>query len=387
MRMHSPSTVPSKGVTFLLTGVLVVLSGTTLSSCGGQKAKGGGGFQMPPMPVEVSSVRPERLRQQFHALASIEGDERIEVTSQVSGVVRSLPFTEGQRVIEGTVLAQLDDREEKAAAERATAEREKDESSARRAEKLAEQQVISQAELDEVRAQLKVAQANEAEAVARHEKMLIRAPWAGVVGRRRVSPGAYVKSGDVITEVARVDVVKVRFSAPERYAQSLKVGVSVDAMTPAFPGEVFTGRATVVDPNVDPETRTVQIVARVPNPQGKLKPGMSANVSVTLEEHPEALVVPDEAIFAEGTQKFVFVVKNDSTVARTAVETGLRDSMRVEIVTGLVAGQQVVSAGHQKLFDGARVMPIPAGGMGGPGGAGPPGQGGDAAPNGKAGKS
>jgi membrane fusion protein (multidrug efflux system) len=102
---------------------------------------------------------------------------------------------------------------------------------------------------------------------------------------------------------------------------------------------------------------------------------MSANVSVTLSERPDALVVPDEAIFAEGGQNFVYVVKPDSTVARTAVALGLRDSSRVEVVHGLAAGQRVVSAGHQKIFDGAHVMPIPAGMMmgGGPGGPGAPG--------------
>jgi len=321
------------------------------------------------MPVEVASVRPERVRQQFRALASIEADESIEVTSQVSGVVKSLPFAEGKRVGAGALLAQLDDSEELAAAHRATAEREQAEANAGRAEKLAEQQVISQAELDAVRAQLKVAQANEAEALAKLEKLRIRAPWPGIAGRRRVSPGAYVRPGDVITEVARVGEVKVGFAAPERYTTDLKRGVEVEATVPAFPGETFTGRVSVVDPIVDPETRTIQIVARLPNPEGKLKPGMSANVSVTLSERPAALVVPDEAIFAEGSQHFVYVVRPDSTVARTAIQTGLRDSARVEVIAGLTAGQQVVSAGHQKLFDGARVMPIPAGAMGAPGGA------------------
>ncbi len=388
----------------ILIVALLLLSGASLSSCG-QKAqgqggrgargpgKGGGGFQMPPMPVEVASVQPERVRQQFRALASVEADESIEVTSQVSGVVKSLPFMEGQRVGAGALLARLDDSEELAAAQRGTAEREQAEANAGRAEKLAEQQVISQAELDAVRAQLKVAQANEAEALAKFEKTRIRAPWPGIVGRRRVSPGAYLRPGDVITEVARVGEVKVRFAAPERYATDLKRGVDVEATTPAFPDGLFKGKVSVVDPIVDPETRTIQIVARLPNPQGKLKPGMSANVSVTLSERPAALVVPDEAIFAEGSQHFVYVVRPDSTVARTAIQTGLRDSARVEVVAGLTAGQQVVSAGHQKLFDGARVMPIPAGAMEGQGGAGPggapggAGAGGGAAGGGKAEKS
>ena len=394
--MRSPTPTAARAITRVLIAAFLVLSSANLSSCGqraqggrgaGGPGKGGGGFQMPPMPVEVASVRPERVRQQFRALANVEADESIEVTSQVSSVVKSLPFGEGQRVAAGALLARLDDSEELAAAQRATAEREQAEANAGRAEKLAEQHVISQAELDDVRSQLKVAQANEAEALAKLEKTRIRAPWAGIAGRRRVSPGAYVRPGDVITEVARVGEVKVRFAAPERYATELLRGVPVEATAPAYPGEVFTGRVSVVDPIVDPETRTVQIVARLPNPKGKLKPGMSANVSVTLSERPAALVVPDEAIFAEGSQHYVFVVRADSTVARTAVQTGLRDSARVEVIAGLTAGQQVVSAGHQKLFDGARVMPIPSGAMGTPGGAPGEAGSGEAAHSNKAGKS
>jgi len=126
----------------------------------------------------------------------------------------------------------------------------------------------------------------------------------------------------------------------------------------------FTGHVTVVDPIIDPETRTVQLVGRVPNPGHRLKPGMSANVEVSLAERDNALMVPDEAVFAEGSQSYVYVVKADSTVARTAIQLGTRDSARVEVVRGLEAGQRVVSAGHQKLFEGAHVMPVPDSAMG-----------------------
>ena len=102
----------------------------------------------------------------------------------------------------------------------------------------------------------------------------------------------------------------------------------------------------------------MQILAQVANPRQLLRPGMSGNVAVTLQEHPEALVVPDEAVFAEGSQSFVFVVNPDSSVLRTAITLGIRDSSRVEILNGLQAGARVVRTGHQKLFPGAKVMPI-----------------------------
>jgi membrane fusion protein (multidrug efflux system) len=190
-----------------------------------------------------------------------------------------------------------------------------------------------------------------------------------VVGRRLVSPGQYLSVGQEITEVASLDPMKITFSSPERYKAQLRRGAQVEIMTTAYPGRVFTGMISVVDPILDATTRTVQVVAQIPNRARMLSPGMSADVNATLGRRPNALVVPDEAVFGEGDQNFVYVVKADSTVTRVAVTIGTRDSSRAEIIQGLKAGDQIVRAGYQKIFEGARVIPMPAGGpgAGGPG--------------------
>lgn len=329
-----------------------------LSSCSKAGGGGRGGFQMPPMPVEVAPVASQRVRDQFRALGGVEADETVAIVSEVPGIVRSLPFKEGQPVARGALLAALDDREIRADAARAEAQRDQADANAARGVKLAHDELISNQQLEDVRTTLKVAEANVSGARARLDKTRIRAPFGGLVGRRRVSPGAYLHAGDTITELARVDVMRVNFAAPERYMGQLHVGMPVEITTPAFPDQVFEGKVQVVDPLVDAASRTVQLVARVPNPARRLKSGMSADVSVTFAERPSALVVPDEAVFAEGNQSFVFVVKADSTVTKTAIQIGTRDSMQVEIVRGLQAGQRVVKAGHQKLFEGAHVVPV-----------------------------
>lgn len=313
---------------------------------------------MPPTPVEVSEVRPLTVRDQFRALGSIQSDEIVQVVSEINAIATRVPFAEGQPVAAGALIAQLDDREARADAQRSEAQRELAQLNAERSQRLFEQNAISSQERDNATTSLKVAEANEALAKARLAKTHITAPFAGMVGRRRVSPGAYLKSGDVITDLARVDDMKVAFAAPERFLGELKPGREVQVTTPAFPDDVFRGRLTVVDPIVDPNTRTVQLVARISNTGLKLRPGMSANVSVTFAERTGALVVPDEAVFAEGNQSFVYRVKQDSTVARTAVTLGTRDSSQVEVLSGLEAGALIVRAGHQKLFDGARVHPV-----------------------------
>jgi len=340
-----------------------------LASCGKGGAPGGG-FTMPPTPVEVAEVHPRIVRDRFHALGSIESDANIEIVSELNARVVALPFVEGQSADSGALLARLDDREIRAEAERTQAQRDQAQANYDRAKKLEAQNLVSAQEIEDSRTALRVAEAVASLAQARFEKTRIRAPFSGLVGVRRVSPGAYLREGTVITDLTRVDEMKVAFSAPERFAGDLKPGVAVELSTPAFPGQKFNGRLSVVDPVVDSGTRTLRLVARIPNPGFKLRPGMSADVSVTLAERSQALVVPDEAVFAEGNQNFVYVVKPDSTVTRAAVVLGTRDSMQVEVVEGLSAGARVIRAGHQKLYEGARVMPVPAGGPPAPEAAG-----------------
>jgi membrane fusion protein (multidrug efflux system) len=313
---------------------------------------------MPPTPVEVAKAEPQTVRDRFRALGSLESERLIAVVSEINGVIVSLPFEEGQAVDEGALIAQLDEREILAQANRAEAQRDRAVSDHERATKLFEEKAISTKELEDASTALRVAEADLELARARLAKARIRAPFSGLAGRRRVSPGAYVSTGDLITELARVDVMRVTFAAPERYVGVLKPGIPVAIETPAYPGLTFTGRLSVVDPIVDPNTRTVQLVAHVPNRERRLRPGMSADVLVTLAERSKALVVPDEAVFAQGNENFVYVVKADSTVARVAIRLGTRDSSQVEVLGGIDAGVMVVRAGHQKLFDGARVMPV-----------------------------
>ena len=335
--------------------------------------KGGGGFSMPPMPAETSVVTRERVFDRFEAVGSIEAGEQITVVSEIDAVVVSLPFHEGQPVAKGTLLARLDDAQLKAEVDRAAATRDQAKSTYDRVKEVVEQKAGSAQDLDDAAAALKVAEANLALARTRLSKTHIVAPFSGVVGSKRVSPGAYLRVGTAITDLAQIAELKVTFSAPERYLATLKRGSEVTVSTTAFPNVLLTGRIDVVDPVLDPGTRSAQVIARVRNPRGEFRPGMSANVSAVLSERMNALTVPNEAVFAEGNQTLVYVVGADSTVARTPVTLGTRLADVVEVVNGLEPGQRIVVAGHQKLFDKARVIPVESqgggGAAGGPGGA------------------
>lgn len=325
---------------------------------------------MPPMPVETSVVSKERVFDRFEAVGSIEAAEAITVVSEIAATVASLPFREGQPVDQGTLLAQLDDALLTADVDRTSALRDQAQSSFDRVKTVVDQKAGSAQDLDDAAAALKVAEANLALAQTRLAKSRIVAPFHGMVGSKRVSPGAYLRAGDAITDLAQISELKVLFSAPERYLSKLRSGAKVSVSTTAYPGYTLEGRIDVIDPVLDPATRSTQVIARVRNPGGKFRPGMSANVSAVLSERMNAITVPSEAVFAEGNQTFVYVVKPDSTVTRAVVTLGTRLSDVVEVTSGLEAGARVVRAGHQKLFETAKVIPVESG-TGGPGAGGP----------------
>jgi membrane fusion protein (multidrug efflux system) len=344
-------------VSFVQIAAGVVLA-ASIVGCGGDQSGGGGGFAMPPTPVEVAEVVQGTIEDRFRAVGTIEAAEAIVVVSEINGAVKRLPFREGEFIAAGGLIAQLDDAELRADMARAQALEEQARSNFERVRLVVEKKAAAPQDLDDAAASLHVAEANLELARARLEKTRIVAPFSGYLGARRVSPGAFLRVGDPITDLAQISKIKIRFTAPERFVPRLEPEALVEVSTTAYPGESLTGRIDVVSPVVDAATRSVLVIARAGNPGGRFRPGMSADVSVVLGRRPDALTIPGEAVFAQGAENLVYVVGADSTVVRTSVALGLRLPGSVEIVSGLEPGMQVVRAGHQKLFDGARVMPI-----------------------------
>lgn len=328
---------------------------------GGCNAQQGGGFTPPPTRVEVSEVGLVTVADKFEAVGSVQSAEAITVVSEIDAVVTALPFKEGQAIEQGTLIAQLDDQLTRAAVSSAEATRDQTRIAYDRTKQLVAADGATKQDLDNATAALKVAQAQYELAQARLSKTRITAPFSGILGSRRVSPGAFLRAGDPITTLDQINQLKIVFAAPEKIFPLLKRGSTVTVSTPAYSGYELTGTIDVIDPVVDKATRTVQIIARVDNKDRKLRPGMSANVSAVLSERPNSLTIPDEAVFAEGNQAFVFVVKPDSSVSRTPIVLGSRQSGTVEVTKGLAAGMRVVRAGHQKLYEGAKIMSVGSG--------------------------
>jgi len=306
----------------------------------------------PVVMVAPAVERPFPLT--VEAIGTARANESIEIRPHVSESVRAIRFEEGQRVAAGDVLVELDDAEALAAVAAARAALVESTSRHRRGQELFAGELIPASELEllEARKDADVAALDAAEAGL--AETVIRAPFPGRVGLRRVSPGSLVSPSTVITTLDDTETIKLDFDVPETALSLLEPGLAVRARSAAWPDSVFVGRVASVDTRVDPVSRTITVRARVPNPDGRLRPGMFLTVRL-LREGVTALLVPEEAIVPERSQQFVLVVGDDGTVEKREVRVGRRRPGEVEIVHGLRAGERVVVEGTQKARPGGKV--------------------------------
>lgn len=184
--------------------------------------------------------------------------------------------------------------------------------------------------------------------------MTLLAPMDGVLSTRRASVGDFVDKGDLLFELIDLTFVKTAFMVPERYISRIRPGQSAEARVAPYPKETFRGVITYIDPTVDEKSRTVLMKMRTPNPGHRLKPGLFANVQIAVGDYPNATVIPEEAVQPQGAEFFAFVVEEGIAKMRQ-IQIGLRLQGKVQILSGLSPGQQVVVAGLQKIRDGAPV--------------------------------
>jgi len=340
-------------------GILSML--LTASACSGEESAGGGPGGMPPMPVETSLVQADGMSDEFRVVGSLAAEFEITVVAEIARQVVRLPFGEGQELAKGALIARLDDSQLLAEAERADALVQQRRNVYERVQTIVNENAGAPQDLDDAAADLAVAEANAKVARARLAKTRIAAPFRGIVGARRVSVGSYLRAGDAITELAQIDRLRVNFAVPELYLGRLSVGAIARVRTSAYPDLELEGKVDVIDPILDRDSRTARIIAVVENPDRRLRPGMSAEVTVILDDRPEALTIPSEAIFFQGPQAFVYVVGDESQISLAPLSLGTRDAGKVEVLSGLQEGQLIVRTGHQKLFPGAKVMPVDEG--------------------------
>lgn len=315
-----------------------------------------GGFKLPVVTVVAQA---ERVEDKLSAVGSLEADEMVRVQSEIDGRIVKIGFDEGAAVKTGDVLFQLDDTRLQAVLQSAEARSEKARNKLDRARKLLDEHTLSQQEFDDAQAEFK--DATGALGVVRKQlaDATIRSPLDGYVSERLVSGGQYIDKGQTLVTVVDTDPLKIDFAVPERFVSQLRVGQTVNVRVAAVPGKVFQGEVFFLDPRVDPSTRTVKLKARIANASSELHPGLFANVELVVGARDQAVVVPEHAIVPAIDKLTVFVVEN-GVAHRREVKLGTRLPGRVEITTGVAAGEQVVVAGQQKLADQMPVLATPA---------------------------
>ncbi|PAV47794.1 efflux transporter periplasmic adaptor subunit [Pseudomonas sp. HAR-UPW-AIA-41] len=327
-----------------------------------------------PQPAINVSAAPAELRPwqaRLPAIGTLKAFQGVDLSTEVDGTVRELLFQSGEQVRAGQPLLQLDSAVERAILDTAIAVRSLARVEFERGKNLAAKQAISKSEFDRLNAELLKAEASVSQLQASLDKKRLHAPFSGTIGIRQVDVGDFVSTSTVIATLQDLSQLFIDFYLPEQAAPKLAVGQEVEVSVAAYPGEQFMAKIVALNPKVEDSTRNLQVRAQLPNPQGKLLPGMFANLSVLLPGQAEALTVAETAITFTlyGNSVYVVVPKQGDdgkpqlddkgqpylVVERRFVKTGERRAGRVVIESGLKAGEQVVTSGQLKLDNGAHV--------------------------------
>lgn len=313
------------------------------------------------MPVEAQPVRVGVVAVEVRAVGSLRSNESVLIAPEIAGRVAEILVDEGTPIEAGAPVATLDYAIYQAELAQAEASLELSGQNHKRATDLVANGAGTQRALDEAKAALDHDRAAVDLARARLAKTRMAAPFAGVLGMRRVSVGAYVGPGEPIINLEQIDPIKVDFRVPEAALAVVAPGRSIAITVDSLPGRAFEGAIYAVDPLVDEAGRSVVVRARIANPDGALRPGLFARVAVTVELRESALLVPERAIVPFGEDSFVYRVV-DGAVAMTKVRLGQRQDGEVEILEGVAAGDMVVTDGLLKIGDGMPVAVIPPAG-------------------------
>lgn len=309
------------------------------------------------IPVETVAVKQEALVRSIVAVGSLLANEQVMLQPEFAGKVVTIHFKEGQKVNKGDLLVTLDDSIYKAELNQADARLKLSQANTKRINSLRKKGLSNEQEEDQAVSELGVNRASRVLARTRLEKMAIHAPFDGTIGLRGISEGDYLTSGQDIVTLINSNPIKLEFRIPEVYLSEVAIGQKVDVRVDAFRGDSFSGEVYAIAPEVDVGGRSFMVRAQIANNDGLLVPGLFAQVELELERKENALLIPEAALMPAGDKQYVYRI-DDGKAVRTEVALGMRQGDMVEIISGLVPGAQVVTAGQMKIMDGSKVQPL-----------------------------
>ena len=363
--------------------IVLVLCIIVFGGVFGMKYMGDKGMQaffdnmpIPPATISTAVANEESWARVLEAVGTLTPVNGVEVTAESSGVVREIRFESGQQVEKGTVLVELDADTDRADLHTLETQAALAATDLKRLRKLIEQESISQSQFDQAESRYLEAQARVRAQRTRVNKKVIKAPFSGELGIRRINVGQYIEPGQPIVTLQALDPLYADFKLPEQQLGAVQPGSPVQVGVDLFPGEQFDGWVQAIEPLVDEQTRNFLVRAELPNPEHRLRPGVFARVDVVLDGDSKVLAVPRTAISYNPYGNSVFVIAEQESdpaagqqgakgespagpklVARQRfVQTGIARGDYVAITSGLEAGEQVATSGLLKLRNGQPVI-------------------------------
>jgi membrane fusion protein, multidrug efflux system len=317
----------------------------------------------PPVAVSAAEAKSEVVPNLLTAVGGLAAVHQVDVSADVNGRVTEIKFEPGTHVEAGTPLVQMFDAPEQGDLANYKAQATVAQLSLDRAKQLASRQFGPQATVDTAQAAYDQAQAGIAKTEALISQKLVRAPFSGDLGVRKVEVGQYLTAGTAIVSLTDLSELWANFTVTEKDSGSLKVGQPVRLKVDAYPGRTFDAKITTIEPQISADTRNIRVQATISNPEKILKPGMFVTTTVVLPDKPAVVTVPETAVdyTLYGDSVFVITEKKEAdgktslSAVRTFVQTGNRVEGRVEIVKGVKPGDKVVAVGQLKLQSGAAV--------------------------------
>lgn len=310
---------------------------------------------MPPVVVNVVMAKQVAWQPEIESTGTLIADQGVNVAPDISGRITAIYFKSGQYVKAGTPLVQIYPNILKAQLAANDASLTLSKLTFERDSKLFKKKAVSRSEYDTSAAGLKQSKAAVAEVQAKLNQTLVRAPFSGYLGIRSVNLGDYVSAGTSIVNLQDVNPMYIDFNVPEVFISKMKVGQKIEVGGDAYGNKVFIGKISAIDSIVNPKTRTLTIRAQIPNKNRTLMPGAFMEVSIYLGKPQQVVSIPQTAIVYSAAGDYVYRVVNKKAV-KTLVTIGQRGVANIIVLKGLKPNDVVVTAGEQKLYQGAFVI-------------------------------
>jgi len=304
----------------------------------------------PKLLVEALVIQASKLDNKLVVTGSVLPNESLELKSESSGKIVSISFQEGKPVVKGSLLLEINNDDLEAQLQKQKHNQKLNQDNEFRQRKLLEKDAISQEEYDNALNRLNTTVSDIQILEAQLEKTRIKAPFDGVIGLRYVSLGAYISPSTVVATLYNISPAKIEFAIPARYSSQVKAGERIFCRV-ENDLRIYKGVVYAIEPRIDQETRTLKIRAQADNKGGNLLPGQFVKVELILESLPNALLVPTEAVIPDQGGKKVFIADR-GTAREVRIETGIRTENSLEVLSGLKAGDTLLTTGILQLRQG-----------------------------------